>query len=357
MELERLMSVQPQLFGNWTAPASMLTIDTLDCHTAGEPLRIITKGFPILRGASMLARRRDCMEQHDALRKALMFEPRGHADMYGALITPPEREDSHFGALFMHNEGYSTMCGHAMIALTRTAIEAGVVEKKEPTTTFCIDVPCGQIRVFAEIRQGVIEDISFENVASFVQEMDCEIEVQGIGPVTYSLAYGGAFYAYVDAASIGLSLAMENHRQIIDYGMRIKKAVMARQTMAHPFEPDLNFLYGTIFSDRPSPASSPQVHSRNVCIFADGELDRSPTGSGVSGQIAILMARGAVSLGQQIVIESILGTQFRVSAVREEAYGPYFAVIPRVAGEAYVTGQHQFLIDPQDPLKQGFIFK
>lgn len=341
-------------FSAWRAPASWLAITSLDCHTGGEPLRIITSGFPALMGDGMLAMRRDCLSQHDHLRTALMFEPRGHADMYGALITKAERPDSDFGALFLHNEGYSTMCGHAIIALTRTAIEAGVVPKVEPLTSLKIDVPCGQINAYAELREGEIQGIYFDNVASFVTALDQTIEVEGIGLVTYTLAYGGAFYAYVDAAQIGLSLEPDNHRQIIDYGRRIKQAVMANPQIAHPFEADLSFLYGTIFSAQSAQAG---VHSRNVCIFADGELDRSPTGSGVSGQAAILSARGLLAVGERITIESILGSQFQVSVQQTLNYGDFAAVIPRVYGTAHVTGQHTFYIDPQDPLKQGFLFR
>nr|WP_315484225.1 proline racemase family protein [uncultured Undibacterium sp.] len=341
-------------FGNWHAPSHWLAISTLDCHTGGEPLRIVTGGFPKLSGTSILAMRRDCLENYDYLRTALMFEPRGHADMYGALITPAERSDSHFGALFMHNEGYSTMCGHAIIALTKTAIEAGVVAITMPKTAIKIDVPCGQIHAYAELNKDGIQHIYFDNVPSFVAALDQQVEVEGIGVITYSLAYGGAFYAYVDASSIGLSLEANNHRQIIDFGRRIKQAVMASIEVVHPFESDLSFLYGTIFS---APSGTPGVHSRNVCIFAEGELDRSPTGSGVSGQAAILHARGQIEIGQTLTIESILGSQFQVSVQSTLEYGDHKAVIPRVQGSAHVTGKNTFYIDPADPLQHGFLFR
>jgi proline racemase len=341
-------------FANWEAPASWLKISSLECHTGGEPLRIITSGFPVLKGTTILEMRRDCATNYDHLRTALMFEPRGHADMYGCIITPAERADSDFGVLFLHNEGYSTMCGHAIIALTRAAIEAGVVEKCEPVTALKIDVPAGQIQAYAEIEQGEIQRIYFDNVASFVLDADAEIEVPGLGRVRYTLAYGGAFYAYVDAPSIGLSLQAENHSQIIDAGRRIKQAVQASRSITHPFQADLGFLYGTIFS---APTQTPGVHSRNVCIFAEGELDRSPTGSGVAGQAAILHAQGALPLNQKIVIESILGSQFQVSAVSTLSYGAHHAVIPRVEGNAHIVGKSCFYLDPSDPLQHGFIFR
>ncbi len=341
-------------FHRWRAPTDFLAIHTLDCHTGGEALRIVTKGFPELNGKTVLAKRRDCLTHHDQLRRALMFEPRGHADMYGCLILPPEREDSHFGVLFMHNEGYSTMCGHAMMALVRTAIEAGVVKVVEPLVQIKIDAPCGQIHAYAFVKNGQLERIYFDNVPSFVLALDQQVLVPGLGNVTYTLAYGGAFYAYVDAASIGLSLSENNTEHIIAVGRRIKKAVMASAQIRHPFETDLSFLYGVIFS---APAESAGVHSRNVCIFAEGELDRSPTGSGVSGQAAILHARGQLAIGESICIESILGSQFEVEVVRTVEYGAHRAVIPRVSGSAHITGQHIFYIDPQDPLREGFIFR
>ena len=341
-------------FNHWNPPSGWQAIDTLDCHTGGEALRIITAGFPELAGKSMLEKRAYCRDHYDHLRTALMFEPRGHADMYGCLIVPPERADSAFGALFLHNEGYSTMCGHAVIALARIAPEAGVVDQCEPLTTLKIDVPCGQITAYAEIVNGKVVRTSFDNVSSYVALQDAPLEVEGIGSLVFTLAYGGAYYAYVDAPSIGLSLAAENHRQIIDTGRRIKAAVEARYAIRHPYEKDLGFLYGTIFS---APSSVPGVHSRNVCIFADGELDRSPTGSGVSGQAAILHQRGALATGQSITIESILGSQFQVSATQPHRYADYAAIIPHVSGNAYITGQHRFYLDPQDPLKNGFIFR
>ncbi|WP_306518404.1 proline racemase family protein [Rheinheimera sp.] len=361
-------------FSFWQAPPHWLQISSLDCHTGGEPLRIITGGFPKLRGLTVLEQRRDCQQRFDHLRTALMFEPRGHADMYGCIIVPPERANSAFGVLFIHNEGYSTMCGHAMIALAKTAVEAGVVPVTYPVTEFLLDAPCGQIRLFAEIATGNPTDHAdqaigsaaqqnpiqvhrcwFENVPSFVAGTSQYIDVAGIGRVPYQLAYGGAFYAYVDAQAIDLDLSMANHRQIIRYGALIKQQLLAdKVSVQHPFSEDLSFLYGVIFT---GPAQKPGVYQRNVCIFANGELDRSPTGSGVSGLVALLQQQGRLAPGEKIRIESIVGSEFEVSVKTQTSYGPYDAVIPQVAGTAHVTGQHQFFIDPEDPLAEGFIFR
>lgn len=367
---QRSAALVPQL-SRWAPAASTLCIQTLDCHTAGEPLRIITAGFPKLHGATVLAQRQDCLQQHDALRQLLMFEPRGHADMYGCIITPAERPDSAFGVIFMHNEGYSTMCGHAMIALAKVAVESGAVAVTLPVSSFCVDAPCGQVRLYAEVVATTtpdgtgyrVRDSWFDNVPSFVDGPRRETEVPGLGTVSYQLAYGGAYYAYVEAATIGLSLAATNHHAIIAAGQQIKQQICTELDISHPFAADLSFLYGVIFTGPAehaatgAQAATAAADLRNVCVFADGELDRSPTGSGVSGLAAILHQRGQLPPGQQLRVESITGAVFQLSVLESCSYGPHPAVIPRVRGQAFVTGRHQFFLDPHDQFQQGFIFR
>ncbi|MGM9516072.1 proline racemase family protein [Roseateles sp. DB2] len=346
--------------GRWCPAEGALRLRSIDCHTGGEPLRVIIDGFPALQGQTMLARRRDCLERFDNLRQALMWEPRGHADMYGAVITPPERSDSVFGVLFLHNEGYSTMCGHAMPALAKLAIESGLVPAPGPRTRLNIDAPCGQIRLEADClqREGRpprVGRVRFWNVPSFVLADRQSLLVEGLGRVHYALAYGGAFYAYVDAASLGLSLATENHARLIEAGRQIKRAIVSAGTaLDHPDSPDLAFLYGTIFTGA---ALGPGADYRNVCIFADGELDRSPTGSGVSGFAALLYARGQLPAGQRLTIESVLGSRFEVWAEQPTRCGPHPAIVPVVEGEAHVTGCHEFFFHPDDPLVKGFLLR
>ena len=343
------------LFQHWQAPAEYLKITTLDCHTAGEPLRIITAGFPELLGSTVLERRRYCMQHFDHLRTALMFEPRGHADMYGVLITEPERADSHFGAIFIHNEGYSTMCGHAIIALSKFAVESGLISRTGEYTEVRIDAPCGLIVASAKSnQQGEIIATTFDCVPSFVVEKDGLVSVPELGEIRFDLAYGGAYYAYVNVADLGLTCEGKHYAELIRTGRLIKQAVMQQFTIKHPFEEDLSFLYGTIFVEE---LEHEQLHSRNVCVFAEGEVDRSPTGSGVSGRVAIHYARGELALRQSITIGSILDTRFKVQVQSELAYGPHAAIIPRVTGSAFITAKCEFIIDPKDPLKDGFIFR
>jgi trans-L-3-hydroxyproline dehydratase len=339
---------------NWQPPENWLRVRTVDLHTGGEPLRVIYDGLPDIEGKTILEKRRFFRDNLDDIRTGLMFEPRGHADMYGAVITEPITEGADFGTFFLHNEGYSTMCGHAIIALTKLVFDTGWVTKEGNDPELLIDAPPGLIRVKAHRQNGVVEKVSFLNVPSFLLLNDEEVEVEGIGRVRFDVAYGGAFYAFVKSEDLGLELDESNYNQLIDYGKRIKRAVMANFSIVHPFEPDLSFLYGTIFT---GPPVDGQHHSRNVCVFAEGEVDRSATGSGVSARAALHYAKGELQKGTPITIESILGTTMTVEVHELTSYGPHQAVVPKVSGDAWITGRNEFYFDPKDPLKEGFIFR
>ena len=344
----------------WRPPPDWLRITTLDAHTAGEPLRIVTDGFPEVPGRTILERRAFIKNNLDHLRTALMFEPRGHADMYGCVLTRPVEEGSRFGVIFMHNEGYSTMCGHAVIALAEVAVRTGMVEAVAPVTEIAMDTPAGKVRAFVRIEggergeRGEIAAVWFHNVPSFVLAAGRTVDVPGLGTVRYDVAFGGAFYAFVDADALGIAMVEGNYRDLIDKGMAIKRAVTASGPIVHPFETDLGFLYGTIFVGRGHAAG---VDSRNVCVFAEGEVDRSPTGTGVSARMALHHSRGEIGVDEPMVIESLIGTRFVGRVVQTVKFGPYDAVIPQIEGRAHITGRHEFLIDPRDPLKTGFILR
>jgi len=347
MDAERLQAA----WEAWRPPGASPRSLTVDAHTEGEPLRVVLGGFPPLSGDTVLERRRDARDRYDHLRTALMLEPRGHADMYGCLVTAPVTPEADFGVLFTHNEGYSTMCGHGIIAVTRVVIDVGLIEAAEPVTEVGIDTPAGFVRARARVYDGQVTSVYFHNVPSWVDALDREVEVPGIGTVRYDLAFGGAYYAYVDAASVEVGLRPEDHDELVAKGRAIKAAVAAAHPLDHPHDPDLGFLYGTIFT---GPAEYDAHHSRNVCVFAEGEVDRSPTGTGVSGRLAVHHARGQVGVDEPITIESILGTTFtgRIHALTEVAGRA--AVVPEVEGRAFITGRHEFVIDPEDPLAQGF---
>ena len=335
----------------WEPPNGWRRVSVIDAHAAGEPLRVITGGLDRVPGATIVAKRRYAREHLDGVRRGLMFEPRGHADMYGAIVTEPVTADGDCGVLFMHNEGWSTMCGHGIIALTTVAIETGMLPWKD---VVLIDAPAGRITARPRREGAHVATVAFENVPSFVVSLGDEVDVPGLGRIQYDLAFGGAFYAYVDVAQLGLDLAASDYRRIIDAGWRIKRAVQGARVISHPFEPELSFLYGTIIG---GPAKDPGGDARNVCVFADGEVDRSPTGTGVSGRIAIEHARGRLEPGAPFVVESIIGTRFTGRVLRETRFGQHAAVVPEVEGSAWISGRGELWFDPSDPLREGFILR
>jgi len=338
----------------WDPPAGWSVVKTIDMHTAGEPLRVITGGLPDIPGERILDKSSFFRNNYDHLRTGLMWEPRGHADMYGAIITPPVTGDGDFGVFFIHNEGYSTMCGHAIIALTTLVIDTGLISIEESDPLIRIDAPPGRITARVRLKKGKVERVFFENVPSFVLHKEKMLKVPGIGEIKIDVAYGGAFYAFTEAEPLGLELSGKHYNQLIDTGRKIKQACIEQFDIMHPFSKGLSFLYGTIFTSR---AESPDNHSRNVCIFADGEVDRSPTGTGVSARAAIHHGRGEILPGQSIRIESILGTTMDVKVKEEVPFGDYDAVIPEVSGSASITGRNEFYFDPSDSLNKGFIFR
>jgi proline racemase len=328
-------------------------ISTIDAHTGGEPLRIITSGLPTLQGASILERRRWMQENHDDLRRILLWEPRGHADMYGAILTPPVTPEADFGVLFLTNEGYSTMCGHGIIALATALIETGAVERQAPETSIVFDAPAGLIRARACIEDDRVVSVSFVNVPSFQFARALAIEIS-IGKITVDVAFGGAFYALVDAKSLGTSVRKELVGELIALGMEVKRAVAAKMDVVHPLEPEIQGIYGTIISDDPQ---TPGGDGRNVTIFAESEVDRSPCGTGTSAKLANLFAKGKIGLDSPYVHESVIDTIMigRILSVTTVAQFP--AVITEITGRGFITGFNQFVVDPEDLTRQGFLVR
>ncbi len=340
---------------SWQSPRHWRAINSIDAHAAGEPLRVITGGLGDIPGDTMLEKRRYAGRHLDHIRRALMWEPRGHADMYGCIPTAPVTEDGHVGLLFLHNEGFSTMCGHGVIAFVKVALECGLLETGGEGETIRLDTPAGRVVAKARYRGARVASVSFRNVPSFVLHEDSEVHLGSVGRVKYSVAFGGAFYAFVEAAQIGLELLPGSFRSIIESGEQIKRAVESEVAIRHPAgDPDLDFLYGTIFV---GPGGKDGVHSRQVCVFAQGELDRSPTGTGVSARAALLHSVGKLPVGESITIESLIGTRFEVRIAELCTFHGRDGVIPEVSGSASITGRHQFLIDPEDPLAEGFLLR
>lgn len=326
-------------------------LTTVDAHTAGEPLRIITGGIPFLKGKTILEKRAYFREHLDDIRKILMYEPRGHHGMYGCLVTPPVSEDADFGVLFMHNEGFSTMCGHGIIAVVTTLIETGQLQAKEKDSKFVIDSPAGKISAYAQCEGTTVKSVSFENVPSFVYAKDISVPISKIS-CTVDIVFGGAFYAIVSAEEIGLKVHISQLKDLQRRGKEIKEYINQSMLVEHPLEKELQGIYGVIISDKPEKANS---HLRNVTIFADEQIDRSPCGTGTCARLAVLYSKGELNIGETFIHESIIGSQFIGEIVSTTEVGSYQAVIPKITGKASITGMHQFFVDPSDPLGEGFL--
>ncbi|KLN62057.1 proline racemase [Kiloniella spongiae] len=332
-----------------------LKIKTVEMHTGGEPLRIITDGYPEIQGATILEKRRYVRDNLDHLRHLLMFEPRGHYDMYGALLVEPCHPEADLGVLFLHNEGYSTMCGHAVIALGRYAIDQGIVKAVEPTTTVKIECPCGLVIADVDVKDGKSSTVSFRSVPAFAFLTDQTIDVPRYHTITYDIGYGGAFYALVSAKQLGLDIHKTPTRDLVDAADAISSAIKASVQLTHPESEDLAFLYGTILTDGEDQFSA--TPTANICVFADRQVDRSPTGSGVTARIAVQVAKKQIEAGQTRQFESVTKSLFNATAEEILTYGPGQAVRVRVKGKANYTGESIFTIEEDDQIGQGFLLK
>jgi proline racemase len=331
----------------------MEKLTVTDMHTGGEPVRIITSGYPTLPKGTILEKRAYVRDNLDHLRKILMLEPRGHHDMYGALLVEPDLPGADLAVLFMHNEGYSTMCGHAVIALGRYAVDKGLVAATEPVTRVNIECPRGMVIADVEVKEGKAGNVSFESVPAFLFAKDVELDLGDLGPVTFDIAYGGAFYCLIDMAQFGLEFGTSSARSFTDAADASTQAAKSIP-LAHPDSPDLAFLYGTIITDGGDGKAAP---SKNICVFADREVDRSPTGSGVTARLAAMQARGGIGIGETRIFESVTGARFTGEIVRTVRFGPYDAVIARVGGMAHYTGEAVFTVEESDPLGGGFLLR
>ncbi|UFJ39554.1 proline racemase family protein [Brevibacillus humidisoli] len=326
---------------------------TIDTHTGGEPLRIITSGIPPLPGSTIMERRAYFREHLDHLRQVLMYEPRGHHGMYGCVITPPVQEDSDFGVLFMHNEGFSTMCGHGVIAVVKVVLETGYLQLQDPARPIVIDSPAGKIIARATWTGGEVTSVSFENVPSFVYAQDLELECEG-RRFAVDVAFGGAFYAIVQAKDLEVKVEIDQLPALQKWGRMIKEQVEAKLDVVHPEEQELQGIYGVIISDQPQRADS---DLRNVTIFADAQIDRSPCGTGTAARLVALHQRGMLPVGKRFVHEGIVGSQFVAEVLSTTQVAQFPAIVPRIEGRAFVTGLHQFVVDPTDPLAEGFLLR
>jgi trans-L-3-hydroxyproline dehydratase len=355
--------------------ASRITLETLDLHCAGEPLRLIRSGYPAVPELPINERRLWAHEHADHVRRLLMYEPRGHRDMYGAVLLSPHRDDADIAVLFMHNEGYSTMCGHGVIALTQGLIEEGLYPAVTPTTVIRWETPAGLVTATADVSVGVgaapvVRSVRFENVPSYLHAEGLVMRPRGVRlfgaaaerkGLSVQVAFGGAYYGIVDVAELGMRVVPEQIESLTRAGAAITEALRRDHTPTHPSDESLGFVYGTILVDS-EPATSPDglaanATIRNVTVFAEAEVDRSPCGSGTSALLAARHALGASKVGDELINAGITGEAFSARVEATTTLGEHAAVITSVQGSGYVTGHQQYIVDERDPLASGFLLR
>lgn len=328
-------------------------IYTVESHTMGEPLRLIVGGFPNLKGNTMQEKKAYFIEKYDYLRQALVLEPRGHKDMFGAVLTTPMMAEADVGVIFMHGKGYHNMCGHGTIATNTILVETGMVEVQEPYTIIKMEAPAGLVTVKVAVEDGKAKQVSFQNVPAFLYKQDVTVEVPEIGKVMMDISFGGSFFAVVNSEQIGIDISPDHSSQLVDIGMAIIKAANEQIEVQHPELAHINTIdlceiYGS--------AKSEDADMQNITIF-DGQIDRSPCGTGTCAKIATLFAKGKLKAGEEFVYESVIRTKFIGKVLEETTVGPYQAIVPEITGSAFITGHSQFVIDDDDPVKYGFALK
>jgi len=326
------------------------TFKAIDTHTVGESTRVLFSGFPKLEGNTMIERKNFLAKKHDQYRQALMYEPRGHHDMFGAYICEPINPEADFGVIFMDTGEYLNMCGHGTIGSVTALIESGMVDAKEPYTEVVLEAPAGLIRTKAEVKNGKVLNVTLTNVPAFLYKQNLTTNIDG-KEITYDISFGGSFFALIDITQLGLNVEPKNIPEITRIGMQLIKQVNAEQKMQHPTlditSVDLAEFY--------CPTDTPGCDYRNVVIFGNNMADRSPCGTGTSAKLAALHARGKIGIGEDFVYESFIGSKFKGVIKETTKVGDYDAVVPMITGSAYVTGEATYVIDSDDPLKYGFI--
>nr|WP_062340369.1 proline racemase family protein [Herbidospora sakaeratensis] len=323
----------------------------VDSHTEGMPTRVITGGVGVIPGATMAERREHFMAHLDHLRTLLMYEPRGHAAMSGAILQPPTRPDADWGVLYIEVSGCLPMCGHGTIGVATVLVETGMVEVVEPVTTIRLDTPAGLVTASVTVRDGVAESVTIENVPSYVEGLARTVKVDGFGELAYDLAYGGNFYAILPIELVGLPFDRAYKQQILDAGLAIMEAINDGGEPVHPVDPGIRGCHHVQFL---APGSTAR-HSRHAMAIHPGWFDRSPCGTGTSARMAQLHARGDLPIGADFTNESFIGTTFTGRLVAEATVGEHQAVVPHITGRAWLTGTAQYFLDPRDPFPAGFL--
>ena len=330
------------------------SIQAIDSHTAGEATRIVVGGIPNIKGNSMPEKKEYLEENLDYLRTAIMLEPRGHNDMFGSVMTQPCCTDADFGIIFMDGGGYLNMCGHGTIGAMTAAIETGVVPAVEPVTHVVMEAPAGIIRGDVTVVDGKAKEVSFLNVPAFLYKEGVEVDLPGVGTVKFDISFGGSFFAIIHASQLGLKIEPQNAGKLTELAMKLRDIINEKIEIQHPTLAHIKTVDLVEIYDEPT---HPEATYKNVVIFGQGQVDRSPCGTGTSAKLATLHAKGELKVGEKFVYESILGTLFKGEIVEETKVADFNAVVPKITGSAYITGFNHFVIDEEDPLKHGFILK
>ncbi|MFB0958930.1 MAG: proline racemase family protein [Clostridiaceae bacterium] len=327
-------------------------LQAIDSHTAGEPTRIITGGVPNIPGQTM-AEKREYLEQNlDWLRRAVMLEPRGHANMFGSVLTSPVSEEADFGIIFMDGKGYLNMCGHGTIGAATAAVETGIVPMVEPVTHVTLDAPAGLVRAQVRVEGSKARSVTVTNVPSFLYRRDVRLVTPLLGEVTFDIAFGGSFFALIRDEYFGCTIEPENSERLLKMATELRDVINREIRVQHPTLPHINTVDLVEIYGAPT---HPEANYKNVVIFGERQIDRSPCGTGTSAKMAALGAKGELKLGEEFVYESITGTIFRGKLVETTTVGEFDAFIPLITGSAWITGFNQFVIDETDPVKYGFV--
>lgn len=330
------------------------SINAVDSHTMGEPTRIIVGGVPNIPGTTMADKKNYLENNMDQIRTAVMLEPRGHNDMFGSILTPPVNNEADFGIIFMDGGGYLNMCGHGSIGAITVAIETGMIESIEPYTEVKMDTPAGLISARAKVENGKVKEVSIINVPAFLYKKDLTVNLDGYGEIKFDISFGGSFFAIVSSKQFGITVEPKNSSKLSDLGLVLRDEINKTIEISHPELAHIKSVDLVEFYDDPT---HPEADYKNVVVFGQGQVDRSPCGTGTSAKLATLHAKGQLGEDELFIYESILGTLFKGRIVGKTKIGEYDAIIPEISGSAYITGFNHFVIDPEDPVKYGFTLK
>lgn len=328
-------------------------IRTIDTHTGGDPTRIVISGLPEVPGKTMLEKKQYLIDHLDSIRTSLMLEPRGHKDMFGAVLLKPTMPEAAIGVVFMNNAGYLNMCGHGTIGVVTAIIENQLIAY-DPEKPLILETPAGLVTVTPTLKGNKVVNVSIQNVPAFLWSQDVVVDVDGIGELTVDIAFGGSFFALVDVNSVGYDLIPKHHEEFSTMGMNILNTINNTIKVEHPLEKNFNKVELILFLDKSKDQS---VNTQNVAIFGEGQVARSACGTGLSAQMATQSGKELLKKGDTFVTESIIKTAFHGKYSTVTTVGEFSAIIPEINGNAFITGRHEFILHPEDSLKYGFLLK